>query len=261
MRITTIINGKGGVGKTTTTHAMSTGLNKRGLSTLAVDYDPQGNLSLAFGADVSNHPTMYHVIVGEASFDEAIQHTTQGNIIAGNSSLSKMDTQYHGDTLLDGITRLKEELNRLSDQYDYIFIDNQPLIGGLLTMQSLVAANDLVVPLSADVFAVQGLVKLQEATERIKKIYNPNLMIDGLLLTKHNPRTVISGQMSENLSKWSSAFNSGVYKTFIREGVAVREAQLKKQSVFDYAPTSNPAQDYIEFINEYVDQGELKHAN
>ena len=252
MRITTIINGKGGVGKTTTAHALATGLTKKGLRTLAIDYDPQGNLSHVYGIDVNNSPTMYHVINGDIALPDAIQRSKQGDVIAGNSSLAKMSSRFAEDAILEGILKLKEELVKLEKKYKFIIIDNQPLLGSLLTMQTMVAANDLLVPMSADAFAVQGLAKLREAIIRIKQGYNPDLKIDGLLMTRYNPRILHSNHINQNLIKWANGLDTRVYKTFIREGVAVREAHTKKQSIFDYAPLSNPAQDYNNLIAEYT---------
>lgn len=280
MRITTVINGKGGVGKTTTAQALGTGLNKTAVlvrveefeddgqiiqkriykrgedvhqyKTLAVDYDPQGNLSFAFGADVLNSPTMYHVINGDISIREAVQHTPQGDIIVGNASLTKIESLFAGDDIFEGLNKLQEQLGQLEGEYTHIFIDNQPLIGGMLTRQTLIAADDLVVPMVADMFTIQGLARLEKAVESIQKRDNPNLKIAGILLTKHNPRTIFGTSVGEVINTWAAQRDAKVYGTFIRESVSVKEAQAKKQSLFDYAPTSNPAFDYLAFIEEYL---------
>ena len=255
MRITTIINGKGGVGKTTTTHALATGLDKSKYKTLAIDYDPQGNLSYAFGVDINNTPTMYHVFTDVITAQEAIQHTRQGDIIAGNGFLGQLEAMFSGPAYLRSIRKLAEQLRPLADQYTHIFIDNQPLIGGILTTQALACADDLVVPVSADTFTLQGLAKLQGALKDIREMVNPKIKIDGLLLTRHNPRTIISGDLAENMRAWAEREQSRVYQTYIRESVAVKEAQANKQSLFEYSPQSNPAIDYQTFITEYLEQG------
>lgn len=251
MRITTIINGKGGVGKTTTAHALATGLNPRRYKSLAVDYDPQGNLSLAYGADVMGSPTMYHVLNGEVTLAEAVQHTEQGDILVGNASLTKIEKMYAGEDYLEGIGKLRSSLQPL-EGYTHVFIDNQPLIGGLLTMQALAAATDLVVPMSAETFAVQGFSRLQKAIESIRMHFNPGLRIDGILLTKYATRTIISSHIRETIVKWAEEFGTRVYDAAIREGVSVREAQAKHQSLFAYAPYANPTLDYKAFIKEYL---------
>lgn len=260
MRITTIINGKGGVGKTTTAQALATGLNKAmspsgtPYKALAVDYDPQGNLSFAYGADVIASPTMYHVINGDIPIREAIQHTPQGDIIVGNASLTKIETLFSGEDIFDGLEKLKEQLLPLSAEYTHILIDNQPLIGGMLTRQTLIAANDLVVPMLADMFTIQGLARLEKAVDSIQKRDNPHLTIAGILLTKHQPRTIFGSHVGQALLTWASDHQTKVYDTYIRESVVVKEAQARKQSLFDYAPASNPAIDYEAFIQEYLQE-------
>lgn len=252
MRITTIINGKGGVGKTTTTHILATGLDKTKYKTLAVDYDPSGNLSYAFGANISNCPTMYHVFNGDTSIQEAIQSTPQGDIIASNASLSKLTNLFGGDDLLEGVAKLKEQLACLSNEYTHIFIDSQPTIGGIFTLQPLTAANDLVIPMEAEIFSVQGLSRLQQGVESVKKYYNSTLSINGILLTSNDLRTNISKDIKNTVDKWAKLYDTKVYNTFIRIGVCVREAQSKQQSLFDYAPKSKPAEDFLSFIKEYL---------
>lgn len=251
MRITTIINGKGGVGKTTTAHALATGLDRTKYKTLAIDYDPQGNLSHAFGAETNACPTMYHVFNGEISIEDAIQHTEQGDIIAANAWLGQLEGMMGGPAYLKSVRKLRQQLDQLTG-YTNVFIDNQPLIGGILTTQSLAAADDLIVPMAADVFALQGLARLDEAIRDIVEVVNPGLKIDGILLTKYNPRTLIASGLASNITLWAEGNGTRVYQTYIRESVSVREAQAKKTSLFDYAPSSNPAVDYRAFVSEYL---------
>jgi len=257
MRITTIINGKGGVGKTTTAHALGTGLplvpSPAPLKTLAIDYDPQGNLSYAYGADVTGSPTMYHVINGDISLTDAIQHTPQGDIIVGNASLTKIETLFSGDDIFEGLNQLDDQLSTLQD-YTHVIIDNQPLIGGMLTRQALIASTDLIVPMATDMFTIQGLTRLEKAVEAIKKHNNSRLHIAGILLTKHNPRTIIGTDIAKVIGKWAEVHDTKVYGAFIRDSVAVKESQAKKQSLFAYAPASNPAVDYLAFLGEYLQE-------
>lgn len=254
MRITSVINGKGGVAKTSTVHALSTGLIKKGYKALAIDFDRQGNLSLAFGSDSKKAPTLYHVINGDVSISEAIQETPQGYIIAGNSSLGKIEALYTGTNYLKGIKQLKNHLSTLKG-FTHVIIDNAPNIAGLQALQSLTSATDIVVPMTAEAFSAQGVTDLQEAYENVKEDFNPTLKIAGILISRHNPRILISSKISSDLHKWAKNHNTLVYKTFIREGVSVKESQLIKKSLFDYAPTSNPALDYLAFIEEYLQQG------
>lgn len=253
MRITGIINGKGGVAKTSTAHALATGLGKGGYRALAIDYDRQGNLSLAYGADTTAAPTMYHVVAGDVPIGEAIQHTAQGDIIAGNASLTKIDALFSGSSYLKGIKQLRTHLAQLPEEYTHVIIDNAPNIGGLQALQVLTAATDLVVPMTADAFSAQGVADLQEALENVREDFNPELVITGILIVRHNPRILIANKISGDLHRWAESNQTRIYKTFIRDGVSVKESQLRQQSLFDYAPTSNPAIDYLHFIEEYLD--------
>lgn len=252
MRITGIINGKGGVAKTSTAHALATGLGKGGYKTLAIDYDRQGNLSLAYGANNLSAPTMYHVINGNVTINEAIQHTEQGDVIAGNASLTKIDVLFTGSAYLKGIKQLRVHLSDLSQEYTHVIIDNAPNIGSLQALQVLAASTDLVVPMTADAFSAQGVADLQEAYENVREDFNPNLSIAGILLVRHNPRILISNKISGDLHQWADANQVRIYKTFIRNGISVKESQLRQQCLFDYAPQSNPAVDYQHFIEEYL---------
>jgi len=267
MRITTIINGKGGVAKTTTTQALGTGLiNRTGLinptnlptvpgpasAPLVIDYDAQGNLSASYGLREKECPTFYHILSGDISLHDAIQNTPEGPVIAGNASLSKIEALYNDP--FTGMYALKEQLSTLKG-YTHVFIDNQPLIAGFLTRQTLVATHDIVIPVTADSFTIQGLHALLEAYQTIKKHANPAIRIDGLLLTRHNPRLTLKRDIQSNLEEWSRVLNTKVYSTHIRESVAVQEAQAVKQSLFSYSKSSKPALDYMAFITEYLEAG------
>lgn len=251
MRITTIINGKGGVAKTTTTQALGTGLNQTAqFKPLVIDYDAQGNLSASYGLKEKECPTFYHILNGDISVKEAVRSTEEGDIIAGNASLSRVEALFNDP--ITGMYAFKEQIEKL-EGYTHIFIDNQPLIAGFLTRQTLVATNDIVIPVTADSFTLQGLNALYEAFKTIKKHANPDIRIDGLLLTRHNPRLTLKRDIQTNLEEWSKVLNTKVYKTHIREGVAVQEAQAVKQGIFTYDKKCNPAQDYRAFILEYLE--------
>lgn len=249
-RITSAAIGKGGPGKSTVAMGLATGLPvvEPGAKTLLIDYDPQGNASYAYQANTIDAPNLYHVYSGEADIRETIQHMPQGDIIPANQLLTKVEGLF--DNYLDAVERLREALETVSQDYTHIIIDNQPLIGGLLTTQALAASGDLVIPITADVFSLQGLERLQQAIASIRKRINPNLRVDGLLLNKFNPRHTLSSGLLNSVNKWAEVNETRVYPTYIRESVAVREAQTLRQSLFDYAPQSNPARDLLRFIRE-----------
>lgn len=255
-RITGSVLGKGGPGKSTVSMGIVTGLTHVDCNAkpLLVDHDPQGNSSFVFGANTIDAATMYNVFANEVDIHEAIQHTPQGDIIPANQLLTKIEGLF--DNYLEAVDRLREELDKLSGEYTHIIIDNQPLIGGLLTTQALAACTDLVIPVTADVFSLQGLDRLHQAIVSIRKRVNPGLKISGILLNKFNPRFNLSSGLMDRLEKWAGVNGTKVFKTFIRESVSLREAQTLRKSLFEYAPNSNTAKDLLDFIrNEYLGIG------
>lgn len=264
MRITSIINGKGGVGKTSTARALLARLTALGYRALAIDYDPSGNLTRSLGIDESRSPTMYHVIAGQSAPDgtpltvnDIIQETDQGLLIAGNSTLDKLETMYRDDEYLDGVWKLDEQLSHLDAGITHVIIDNNPKIGGLVSMQSLAAATDIVAPVEADEFGLMGLETLHKAVNRIAKYGKKGLKIDGILLTRVEAQQTSTKAFIESLESWAKILNTKAYKASIRKGIGVKNAALERVSVFDYkmegGRENKPAQDYIEFVDEYLE--------
>ena len=249
--IITIANQKGGVGKTTTAHALATGLIFRGYKVLVIDTDPQGNLTYTMDAD-ETHAGVYEILAGQVAPSDAIQRTEQGDIIGGNLMLSGADMEFM-DTRREYL--LMEALTSLKSAYDFIIIDSPPTLG-ILTINALTSANDLIIPMGADAYSLQGLSQLNATIIKVKKHCNPALNIAGLLITKYNGRSVLSRELRETIEiKASRAVNASVFQTIIREGIAVKEAQTQQKSIFETAPKSNPANDYLAFIDEYLKGG------
>ena len=247
-RIITIANQKGGVGKTTTAHALATGLIYRGYKTLVVDTDPQGNLTYTMNADESG-AGVYEVLKGQLTALEAIQRTTQGDIISGSLMLSGTDMEFM-DTGREYL--LTEALEPLKASYDFIIIDSPPTLG-ILTINALTAANDLIIPMGADAYSLQGLAQLSTTITKVKKHCNPALNVAGLLITKYNGRSILSQELRETIeNKAAHAVNASVFMTIIREGIAIKEAQTRQKSLFVTAPQSNSARDYLAFVDEYL---------
>lgn len=245
--ITSIINRKGGVGKTGTAHALGAGLMKKGYKVLFVDLDSQANLSYAIGADSSNLSTV-DILTGEAAAQEAIQHTAQGDIIAGSEALAGADA-FLTDTGKE--YRLKEALQPLLEEYDYIIIDT-PAALNVLTVNALTASTNGIIPVQADLFSLQGIGLLYKAIDRIKKYCNHDFYIDGILLTRYNGRAIISQDMRDNLEEMARQLQTKLYKVPVRECIAVKEAQAQQTDIFSYAPRSNAATDYMALVEEYL---------
>lgn len=239
--IIAIANQKGGVAKTATAQAIATGAAKIGRSSLAIDADPQSNLSYSMGGN-SADKGLYELLTGEATPGQIIQHTAQGDIITASPRLAIPITGSDPGGLL------RNALKPIKKKYDIITIDCPPALNILLA-DALIAADTVIIPLTADMYALQGLYQLKESIQDAQKI-NSELKIGGVLFTRHSTRTILARDLTEVIKEKCEELDLPVYKTVIREAVAVREAQTQRQNIFEYAPKSNPAKDYMQLIKE-----------
>ena len=236
-----IANQKGGQGKTTTAQAIANGSPGK---ILAVDLDPQSNLTFSMGGNAADVGA-YELITGKTTAKQTIQKTAQGDIIAASNSLALADTTFTGK---ERTTALKSALQPVKSLYKHIVIDCPPTLNSLL-VNALVAADVVIIPLTADMYSLQGLYQLKQSIDAAKSI-NSGLNIGGVLFVKHSTRTILARDLSDVIKDKCAELSIPVYKTAIREGVAIREAQTQRQSIFDYAPRSNPAKDYKQLIKE-----------
>ena len=246
-KIYAVINQKGGVGKSTTAEALTAGLSLKGFKCLAIDLDAQGNLSYTAKAKTDG-ATALGVLMGEVKIQDAIQHTSRGDIIAASKALSGADAFI---TNTGKEYRLKEALESLQEAYDYIVIDTPPALG-ILTINALTACHSVIIPAQADIYSLQGIDQLSDTMQPVKKYCNPSLNISGILLTRYSPRAVLSREVAEIAEQLAARLKTKVFKTAIRENISVKEAQISQQSIFDYAPNSNAAKDYTAFIDELI---------
>lgn len=245
MEVIAVLSRKGGVGKTATAQALGAGLRRRGKRVLYIDLDSQTNLSYGVGADPAQFNSM-DVLTGKVKARDAIQHTEQGDVIAGSEDLAGADVVI---TQNGKEYRLKEALSGLN--YDFVVIDT-PAALGTLTVNALTAANGVIIPVQADIFSLQGIGLLQQAVERVKARCNTGLKIEGILITRYNARAVISRDMQENLADIAKHLSTCVYTYPIRECISIKEAQAMQQDIFSYAPKSNAAKDYEAFVKEFM---------
>jgi len=248
-RITAVINQKGGVGKTSTAHALICGLRLKGHTPLAVDCDPQGNLSYTMAANPSAGG-LYDLMRGGRAA-EVVQRVEQGHIVASSPRLASADKEFD-DTGREYL--LRAGLADLASVYSHIIIDCPPQLG-ILTINALAAATDCVITVTADMYALQGLAQLADTIGKVRQFCNHDVKIAGLLLCRHNARSIISRDLHEVLSARAGELGSQMYGTIIREGVSVREAQVLRESLFESGKGSNPAIDYLNFIDEYLGGG------
>ncbi|MBR6151477.1 MAG: ParA family protein [Lachnospiraceae bacterium] len=246
--IIAISNRKGGVGKSTTAHALGSGLSLKGNKVLMIDLDSQCNLSQSVGTD-PRLPGAGQVLRGEAKASEAVQTVTFGlDIIQGGADLARADLDI-SETGKE--YRLKEKLEKIISFYDFVIIDTPPALG-ILTINALTAADRLVIPAQADYFSLKALDDLQDTVETIRKYTNAGLMTEGILLTRHNARTIFTRELDELITETALKFNTKVFKARIREAVAIKEAQAMHESIFTYSPKAKVTKDYQAFIDELI---------
>lgn len=244
-----VCNRKGGVGKTTTAWALAAGLERQGAPVLRVDLDAQRNLSVAMG--VNSGATVYDVLTGAQKPTETIQKTAQGDIIPASKELSG------ADLLLTDTGKeytLKEALNPVLWLYKHVVIDTPPALN-VLTVNALTAADAVIIPAQADLFSLTGIEDLQETITPVKKYTNADLRIDGILLTRYNGRAVLSRDVYQLAQEAAQKLGTRVYNTAIREGIAIKEAQAARISLFDYAPAANVTKDYAALVDEITKGG------
>ena len=251
MKTVTLTNQKGGVGKTTTAHILGIGLQRAGFRVLVVDTDPQTNLTYTAGIEPEETQfDMYDLFKGKATAEEAILHTAAGfDMIAGSLNLAGADMEF---TKAGREYILKELLEPVADKYDYCIIDTPPSLG-ILVLNALTASDEVIVPMGADVYSLQGLSQLHGLFENVRKYCNPALTINGLLLTKYNPRANISKQLKDTLHNVAEQLHTKVYGSQIRKAVAIEEVQFLQSDIFKEYPAANVTADYQQFIDEFIE--------
>lgn len=250
MQTISIISRKGGVGKTATAQTLGAGLIKIKKRVLYIDLDGQCNLSFGLNADL-NAVSSREVLTGEADITDAIQRTENGDVIPGAEELNGMDAVL---TEIGKEYRLKEALNGIQGAYDYCVIDT-PANLGILTINALTASDRIIIPVQADTYSLQGLGRLKTSIDAVKAYTNPDLQVQGILITRYNGRAIISRDMLESLEQASGYLDTSLYEVPIRECISIREAQDRQTDIFSYAPKSNASRDYQSFIREFIERG------
>lgn len=257
-RIITAVNQKGGVGKSTTALALTAGLHSlKGYKVLSIDLDAQANFTFSSGATITEGLTVLEILTGKVTPQQVIQHTSIGDVIPACLDLAGADALFTGT---GREYRLKEALKDVVGQYDYIIIDTPPALG-ILTVNALTVADSVIIPAQADIYSLQGAEQLTETIERVRKYCNSALTVDGILLTRYNPRSTLSKDLATLTEQLAQKVGTRVYKSKIREAVTVKEAQIDKESIYEHAPSSSVAWDYKDFVEEFLTTQENKEQN
>ena len=250
MKTIVIASSKGGSTKTTTSSTLARILSKMDFKTLLIDADLQCNSSDLYRAETNGATTLFDVILDDNPVDinEAIQHTDNGDIIAGDPLLRKADIILAGDP--DGAHRLQDALKKLKG-YDYVIIDTAPAIN-IMLHNALVAADDVIIPITADRFAIQGISELSTTIHAIKNRQNTKLNLAGILLCKYHDKQSLDKSILEGLEQISEQIGTKVFETKIRECAKVRQSQTVRKQLIDYAPACTTARDYWKFTEELI---------
>ncbi len=247
-RIIAVANQKGGVGKTTTSINLAAAVAEKGKKVLLVDMDPQGNATSGYGiAKRTLEKGTYQVLLGEAQLEQAVQKTQYGvEVLPANQQLAGAGIELVGLSEREG--RLKKTLVSVRSKYDYIFIDCPPSLD-LLTLNSLVAADSVLIPIQCEFFALEGLSELMQTVRTVKKLYNQYIEVEGVLLTMYDGRLNLTLQVVQEVKKF---FPNKVFKTVVPRNVRLSEAPSYGQPIGAYDPASKGAAAYRDLAAELI---------
>lgn len=248
-KIIAVCNQKGGVAKTTTACAVATGLAKRGYKVLMVDTDSQRNSTAVYRAKTEKVATIHDLLFTRGVDPmKCVQHTEVGDIVASDSLMAKDDSNMNG---IRESVMLRKALAPFKEMYDFIVLDHNPGQGGILN-NVLTAADDIIIPMQADGFSVDGAADLAERIASVKEFTNHGLRVAGILVTFYNGRTRSAREFMAQKGALERLFDTKVFEATIRRCQALSDANNSRLSIFDFDPAGNGATDYNNLIDEYL---------
>ena len=251
-RVIAVINQKGGVGKSTTVINLSACLGENKKKVLVIDFDPQGNSTSGYGIEKEElEHDVYDVILHDYPIEDAIMETIEPNVFIVPATIQLATAEIELVTAMARESVLKDAVNKVKDEFDYVLIDCPPSLG-LLTINALIAANSLLIPIQCEYYALEGVAKLLESMQMVKRRMNPNLEIFGVLMTMFDSRTTLSKQVVDEVQEY---FGKKMFKTIIPRNVKVSEAPSHGMPVVQYARVSKGSLAYMKLAKEVVARG------
>lgn len=255
-KIIAVTNQKGGVGKTTTCASLCGGLAAMGYKVLAVDLDPQGNLSFSLGVEVEDNYTIYDVLKDNCDIEDAVIHGEHCDVVPSNILLSGLELE------MTGVGReyvLREQLNYIKKDYDYIILDTPPALS-VLTINAYTASDELIIPMLCEILSLQGIAQLKQTIFAVKRYYNKSLCVRGILLNKYNGRYTLTKEVEELAQMIAQQLDTTIFNTKISASIAIAEAPAHGESIITYSPRSKAAQEFKAFIKELIKPHKAKAA-
>ena len=252
-KIVSIANQKGGVGKTTTSINLSTILAKKGKKVLMIDADPQGNASSGVGIDRDEIDlSVYDILINDSTLEKVVKKTNVKNLDICPSNINLAGAEVELVSMMSREHRLKEKIDVIKNNYDYIIIDCPPSLG-LITLNAFTASDSVLIPVQCEYYALEGLGQLLNTISLVKKHLNKDIEIEGALLTMYDIRTNLSNQVVKEVKKY---FNDKVYKNVIPRNVKLSEAPSYGMPISIYDPRSKGAKSYEKFVREFLKNNE-----
>ena len=247
-KIISVANQKGGVGKTTTAVNLSSIFAKKGKKTLMIDADPQGNATSGLGIDKEVELSTYDILINDKKKEEVIIDTQIKNLKICPSTINLAGAEVELVSAENREFKLKEKLDEIKEDYDYIIIDCPPSLG-LITLNSFTASDSVLIPVQCEFYALEGLGQLINTINIVKKVMNKKLEIEGAVLTMYDARTNLSNQVVKEVKDY---FEDKVYKTVIPRNVKLSEAPSFGESIINYDATSKGASNYLSLAQEII---------